>query len=197
MKNVFSLLFVATLLIVTTGIETRADLARPNPTEKKGKVVYHSYLEIVPDAKANVARLQIDPESLKALRDALNELPKEGSASGAISQSSTRTILAGISLFAALSFGGVWLMRAGSSRGQKAMAAVLIGTAMLGAAAIVTRGNAGPPPRYQWRNLSQNLGNGRTTSGDIQIEVMQEGRGISLVIPVQPPVNTDKPKTDD
>ena len=196
MKNLFTLLFVATLL-VTTGIQTRADIARPTPNEKKGKVVSHGYLEIVPDAKANVARLQIDPASLKALREALDELPKQGSATGSINQSPTRTILAGLSLFAALSFGGVWLMRSGSSRGQKAMAAVLIGTAVLSAAAIITRANAGPPPRYQWRNLSQNLGTGRTTSGDIQIEVMQEGHGITLVLPIQPTVNSDKPKTDE
>lgn len=193
MKIAAAILFTG-LIILATSIQTQADLAKPSPPEKESKFVQHTGLVIVPDPKAYEARLQIGPESLKELRAALDALPRETAGTPAITQSSSRTILAGLSLFAALSFGGVWLMRAGSSRGQKMIAAVLIGTAVLGAAAIITRANAGPPPGYRWRSLSQNLNTGKPTNGGVNIEIMTEGDGITLILPIKP---TTTPKTDE
>jgi hypothetical protein len=187
MKQTFGFLFFVTLLMLVSGIETRADLAKPpDPATKKGKVVFHSGLTIEPDSNTYEAKLQMSPETLGRLRAALNNLPADDSTAQAITQNPTRTVMAGFSLFLALSFGGVWLVRSGSTRGQKVLAAVLIGAAVLGAAAIITRANAGPPPAYRWRNLTQNLNEGRATSGGVDIEVVPDASGIKLILPLTP-----------
>lgn len=194
MKKLLGILFAAGLLVLGLSIRTQADLAKPSP--KTTEIIsHHTALVIKPDSGAYEARLQIAPDSLKELRAALEALPSDASTAQAIKQSATRTIIAGISLFAALSFGGVLLIRSGSSRGQKTIAAALIGTAVLGAAAILTRANAGPPPAYRWRKLTQNLNDGKPTYGGVNIELVSEGNGITLILPIKS--NGDKPKTDE
>ncbi len=195
MKKLLVILFAAGLLLLSLSIKTQADLAKPSPKATEATVSHHAALVIKPDSSAYEARLQIAPDSLKELRAALDALPSDGSTAQSIKHSSTRTIIAGISLFAALSFGGVLLMRAGSSRGQKTIAAVLIGTAVLGAAAIMARANAGPPPAYRWRALAQNLNEGKATYGGVNIELVAEGSGITLILPIK--ANVNKPKADE
>jgi len=140
-------------------------------------------------------------ESLNHLREALASLPADPAANVAVSQSlvksistsSSRTILAGLFLFLSLSFAGVWLARSGYERKQKLAAVVLIGVAVISAAAIVTRGNAGPPPAYRWRTLSKNLNEGKTTQGSVDIEVVAGGSGIRLIMPVPSKSGTGRP----
>jgi hypothetical protein len=147
---------------------------------------------VVPDSKAYSARLEMSQETLNTLRTALASLPADPAANvtssqslaHSISTSSSRTIVAGMFLFLSLSFAGVWLARSGYARKQKLAAVVLIGVAVISAAAIVTRGNAGPPPAYRWRNLSKNLSEGKPTQGSVDIEVVAEGSGIRLIMPV-------------
>ena len=61
--------------------------------------------------------------------------------------------------------------------------------AVLGAAAIITRGNAGPPPGYlSWMKLSKNFSQGKPTTGDFMIEVVPDqpnniSPSVKLVIP--------------
>lgn len=186
MKKCLAMLFSLGLLVALTAVDARADLAPPKPSPKTPKVVLHTSLRVEPDAKGNEARLQIGENSLRELRAALNNLPNDGSRTQSISQSSTRTILAGLSLFLALSFGGVWLARSNSTRNQKAIAALLIVSGFLSAAAIITRGNAGPPPAYRWRNLTQNLNDGKPTSGTVDIEIVSGEDGLKLIVPLQP-----------
>jgi hypothetical protein len=70
--------------------------------------------------------------------------------------------------------------------------------AVLVVAAIITRGNAGPPPRntLTWAKLPKNLSQGRTTSGALVIEIVPDDsnspRNMRLLIPVDP-----KQKGDD
>ena len=180
----------ALTLVLSVTVATYADLAKPSPAPRP-KLLLSTNFAIVPDRKAPEARLEMSQESLNDLRAALASLPADPASNVAgsqsliqsISNSSSRTILAGLFLFLSLSFAGVWLARSGYGRKQKLAAVVLIGAAVISAAAIITRGNVGPPPAYRWRNLSKNLNDGKPTQGSVDI-VVAEGSGIRLIMPV-------------
>lgn len=199
MKSAFCLCILALVLLVTT-IPLRADIARPKrlPQIEQNKAVLHTGLQIVPDAKASEARLQISEDTLKRLRVALNETPTSPSLAARIAHSSPRTIVAGLLLFLSVSFGGVWLARSSRSRPsilgrhQKAVIVVVLCIATLGAAAIITRGNAGPPSYYAWRNLPDALSHGRATQGGLDIEIIPESSGVKLIIPLKNKENGDE-----
>ena len=179
------------LLGLTQATQLRADIARPKPSRspQQPRIVLHTSLTIVPDNKAYEARLQISQSSLKELRAALANEPGNESMTQRLASSSTRTILAGLFMFLSLSLGGVWLTRSVQTRSQKAIAALLVGTAVIGAAAIIARANAGPPGSYLWKKLPQNLGKGAPTYGGIDIEVVPDptdGSGMKLIIPTRP-----------
>ncbi len=180
MPALYALCFVLLL-----GANTYADIARPSPTPKPNKTVMHTSLTVIPDKNARDARLLISQDSLNELREALGNTPASASITQRIVNSPTRTIIAGVCLFLSLSMGGVWLMRSAQPRGQKTVAALLLGVAVVGAAAIITEANAGPPPSYQWRNLSQNLSANKPTFASVDIEIMPEGYGIKLVVPIK------------
>jgi hypothetical protein len=79
----------------------------------------------------------------------------------------------------------------------KSIAVGILVVAMLGAAAIITRGNAGPPPGYfSWMRLSKNFAQGRATSGDFVIEVIPDEAnrppGLKLLIPYNPKQTGDE-----
>ena len=62
--------------------------------------------------------------------------------------------------------------------------------AVIGAAAIITRGNAGPPGSYRWRNLPQALAEGKATAGGVDIEIIPDdarasGANMRLIIPLK------------
>ena len=173
------------LILLASNVSAYADVARPKPSPQKGTVVLNVGLEVVPDANAYEARLQIPKARLAELRAALAIEGGDGSATRSITYSSSRTIIAGLFLFMSLSVGGVWLARAGQSRGQKIVAVVMLGTAVIAATAIITQANAGPPPSYVWRNLPQNLNAGRSTQGPLLIEIVAEDNGIKLILPLK------------
>jgi hypothetical protein len=171
-----------------------ADIARPKQPAQPAKVVLRSNLEVVPEANGFQARLQISQSDLQSLRAALDGSPGSPAVAAGISHSPARTILAGLLLFLAISFAGVWLARsrraASFGRTQKTVAALILIAAVVGAATIITRGNAGPPPGYwTWRNLSKNLSENRATTGAMVIEVVPDDPDkpprIRLVIPVE------------
>jgi len=187
MKQFFSLCILA--LLLATALPTYGDIARPKPSPERPKIVLHTSLTIVPDSKAYEGRLQISQSSLQELRAALANTPPNESMAQSIAHSSTRTMLAGLFMFLSLSFAGVWLARSVQTRGQKMVAALLMGTAVIGAAAIIARANAGPPGSYYWRKLPQNLSKGTPTSGGLDIEIVpdsNDGSGMKLIIPMRP-----------
>lgn len=195
MKRTKRILSLCTLgLLLATGVSANADIARPSPSPQKPKVVLRTSLIVIPDNKATVGRLQISQSSLREMRDALanmpnNESPQNESIAQSIAHSSTRTAIAGLFMFLSLSFAGVWLARSVQTRGQKAVAALLMGAAVIGAAAIITRANAGPPSSYFWRKLPQNLSKGNPTYGSVDIEIVPDptdGTGMKLIIPTTP-----------
>lgn len=189
MKQVFSIYVLC--LLVATAMPAYGDIARPKPSPatQQPRIVLHTSLKIVPDSKAYEARLQISQSSLQELRAALANTPANESMAQSIAHSSSRTMLAGVFMFLSLSFAGVWLARSVQTRGQKAIAAFLMGTAVIGAAAIITQANAGPPGSWLWRKLPQNLSKGAPTNGGVDIEIVpdaNDGSGMKLIIPIRP-----------
>jgi hypothetical protein len=179
------------LIVLTSAGQLRADIARPvpSPSPQEPRIVFHTRLAIVPDSKAWEARLQISESDLKELRAALGNTTGNETMVQRIAHSSTRTVLAGLFMFLSLSFAGVWLARSVQSRGQKLVTALLLGTAVIGAGAIITQANAGPPGSYYWRKLPQNLGKGTATNGGLDIVVVpdgSDGSGMKLIIPTRP-----------
>ena len=178
----------AGLLLLASVMYAFADIARPKSSPapaKEARIVFHTGLTIVPDTKAYEARLQISQESLQSLREALAAVPANPSVVQRVAHSSTRTIMAGLFLFLSVSFAGVWLARSGQRRSHKAIAAVLLCAAVIGAATVIVRANAGPPGWYRWAGLPQALKDGKETSGGLDIEIVPEGSGIKLVIPTR------------
>ena len=190
MKQFFSL--GAFCLLLALALPAYGDIAKPkekpSPSPELPKFVLHTRLVVVPDNKAWEAKLQISQSSLQELRAALGN--GNESTAQSITRSSTRTIIAGVFMFLSLSFAGVWLARSVQTRGQKAVAALLFGTAVIGAAAIIAQANAGPPGSYYWKKLPQNLTKGAPTSGGLDIEIVADGdigsSGMQLILPIKP-----------
>jgi hypothetical protein len=177
--------FCALCFVLAAGGNTYADIARPSPSPEQPKIIFHTSMTVIPDKKAREARLQISQDSLNELKAALANTSADNSMRQRIANSPTRTVIAGLCLFLSLSIGGIWLMRSAQPRGQKAVALLLLGVAVVGGAAIITQANAGPPPSYQWRNLSQNLNANKPTYASVDIEILPEGYGMKLVVPVK------------
>ena len=187
MKPILSLCCLILLFAVTNA---NADIARPRQPEQPAKVVLRGNLEVVPEPNGTHARLQISQSDLQTLRAALDGSPGITAVAGGISLSPGRTIVAGLMLFLAISFTGVLLARSRRGRIEKGVAALVLIAAVVGAATVITRGNAGPPPGYwSWRNLSKNLAENRPTSGSLAIEVVPDDpnkpSSMKLVIPVE------------
>lgn len=196
MKRMLTLL--ALVVILTTASIAYADIARPKPEPSKPaepRELVHTNIVIVPDSKTyGGARLQLSDSTVKELCDALNAGTTAQSFTQRVTHSPTNTIVAGVLLFMSVSFAGIWLVRSSgsaNSRGQKLVAGALVGIATLGAAAIITQANAGPPPAHFWRNLTRNLNAGRPTNGSVVIEIVPDSMGTKLIVPVPKAANTD------
>ena len=190
-------LLFACCVVLLTAVLANADLRPPikpanqNAAEStpEPKYILHTGLEITTDPKAYEARLQIPQSHLQNFRAALDGAPGNSPVVGGIAVSAPRTIIAGLLMFLAISVAGVLLARSSSfGRTQKALGAIIIVAVVLGAAAIITRGNAGPPGSYRWRNLPQALAKGEPTTGGVDIEVVPDdqlqGR-MRLIIPLK------------
>jgi len=183
------------ILLLTISTSTPADIAKPTPApQKEGRPVLHTGLEIAVDPKGSDARLQIRESDFKELVASRNGTGANGNLATTVTANPARTIVAGVLLFVSLSFAGVWFARTKRTgmtlgRGQKTAVIGLLLVSMLGAAAVITRGNAGPPPYYRWRNLADNLKNEKSTTGSVNIEVVPDstdgGPGIKLIIPLR------------
>jgi hypothetical protein len=181
----FKLTLSALLVAVAAALPAYADIAKPSPSPAVPRVVLHTGLEVATDPKAYEARLQISQEMLDSLKAALTDSAEPGMAQR-LTRSSTRTMIAGIFMFLSISFAGVWFARSARKRGQKVVALLLLGAGLVGATAVLTQANAGPPGSYRWRNLPQNLSAGKPTLGGVDIEIVPEGHGMKLIMPLRP-----------
>ena len=180
------LLVAAVCALLASGIYAFGDIARPKPSPAEGKVIFYSGLSVVSDPKSYEARLQISQETLKRLQDAAAREGGSSSLSQSIMHSSTRTMMAGVFMFLAISFAGVWLARSNQKRNTKAIAAVLAIAFMFGLATVIVRANAGPPGYIRWQNLPQSLKDGKETVGGVQIELVPGDDNMKLIIPLRP-----------
>lgn len=187
MKSLIAACFV--LLVTTQSVN--ADIAKPKQAEKAAtRYVLHTSLEIAPDPRASEAKLQITESDLKTLRAALDGVAGNTPIAASIAHSPTRTIIAGLLMFLSVSIAGVLFARSSSfGRAQKVVGAVILVVAVIGAAAIITRGNAGPPGSYRWRSLPQALAEGKATAGGLDIEIIPDdartGANMRLIIPLK------------
>jgi len=186
-------LLFACCLVVCAAISVRADVPKPKTPPKPVRTL-HTSLEIVPDEKLYEAKLQISESDLKMFMAAITATPPDNGGisaiAGGVSASAARTIIAGFLMFLALSVAGVLIARSASlGRTQKALGAVVLVAVVLGAAAIIARGNAGPPGSWRWRNLPQALGEGKPTIGGVDVEILPDdqmnGKPMRLVIPLK------------
>ncbi len=180
-------LCAAALLLIASAVYTFGDIARPktSPTPQPGKIVFHTGLTVATDPKAYEARLQISEETLKRLREVTANTTANPSMTQRIMQSSTRTMMAGLFMFLAISFAGVWLARSSQRRNHKIAAGIVLGVLMLSAAAVIVRANAGPPGSFRWRNLPENLSKGQATIGGLDIEIVPGDSGMKLIMPLK------------
>lgn len=185
------ILSAAICALLTGAVLAFGDIARPKPTPAEGKIVFYTSLTVTPDSKTSEARLQISQETLKRIQEAAaNNGGGAESMTQRVMHSSTRTIMAGLFMFLAVSFAGVWLARSGQRRNHKAITAVLLIAVVFGIATVIVRANAGPPGYVRWQNLPQALKDGKATSGGLNIEIVPGDDYMKLIIPLR---NTPKP----
>jgi len=175
----------AILALLTSAIYAFADIARPKPSPAEAKAIFYTGLTVTSDSKAFEARLQISEETLKRLQEAASRNPGNTSLSQRIMHSSGRTMMAGLFMFLAISFAGVWFARSSQRRNHKAVAAVLLVAICFGVATVIVRANAGPPGYIRWQNLPQSLKDGKETSGGVSIEVVPGDDNMKLIIPLR------------
>lgn len=183
-------LSAAICALLTGAVFTFGDIPRPKPTPAEAKTIFYTGLTVMPDSKAYEARLQISQETLKRIQAAAANDGGPPSVVQRVMLSSTRTIMAGLFMFLAVSFTGIWLARSGHRRNHKAITAVLMISVVFGMAAVIVRANAGPPGYVRWQNLPQALKDGKATSGGLSIEIVPGDENMKLIIPLR---NTAKP----
>jgi hypothetical protein len=188
MKQTIALGATAILLVVS-GIYAFGDIARPkvSPLPKEGKGVLYTSLSVAPDSKISEARLQISEKTLKTVARLAGQSESDDlSMTQRLMHSSSRTVMAGLFMFLAVSFGGVWLARTSQRRNRKGIAAVMLIAAAFGLAAVIVRANAGPPGYIRWQNLPANLTKGQATDGGVDIEIMPgDDSTIKLIVPMR------------
>lgn len=176
----------AILALLASAVFAFADLARPKPSPAaEARTILYSGLEVVTDPKAYEARLQISQDTFKHMQEGATNNGATTSLGTRMMHSSTRTMMAGVFMFLAVSFAGVWLARSGQRRNQKVVVAVLLVAAFVGAATVMVRANAGPPGYVRWQNLPQSLKDGKPTYGGVTVEIVPGEGNIKLIIPLR------------
>jgi hypothetical protein len=181
------------LLLVLSAVYSFGDIARPKdtPTPIQGKTVLYTSMTVKPDPKASEARLQISQRTLQSIAHEAGNLSSNQSFSERIMHSSARTMIAGLFMFLAVSFAGVWFARSSQRRNHKAIAAVILIATVFGLATVMVRANAGPPGYIRWQGLPQNLKDGKITGGGVDIEIVPgDDSEIKLIVPLR---NTNRP----
>src|SRR5437016_705181 len=140
----------AIFALLASAIYAFADIARPKPSPAEPKSLFYTGMTITSDSQAYEARLQISENTLKRLQEAAGRNGGTTSLSQSIMHSSGRTIMAGVFMFLAISFAGVWFARSGQRRHHKAIAAVLLIAVAFGVRTNVVPGDAGSPGYLRW-----------------------------------------------
>jgi len=187
-------LCAAVLLLVATAVYSFGDIARPKGTPQEGKVVLYTSLTVKPDAKASEARLQISQGTLQSIAREAGSTSSNQSMTERVMHSSARTMMAGLFMFLAVSFAGVWFARSSQRRNHRAIAAVILIATVFGLATMMVRANAGPPGYVRWQGLPQNLKAGKVTGGGVNIEIVPDDNSssITLIVPLRKVENSSE-----
>src|SRR6476619_598077 len=179
----------AVLALTTSAIYAFGDDAQPkSDATPEAKTVAYSRLTIVADNKPWDATLQISEGALKRIQEGAAHRGDSASLTQSLTHSSTRTIMAGLFMFLAISFAGVWLARSKDRYNAKAIAAVLVVAFIFAFATIMVRANAGPTGYIYWHNLPQSLKDGKETSGGLNIQIVPgDDSEMKLLIPLRRP----------
>ena len=175
--------------LTLSAIYAFGDIASPksDPTPEVRTVAY-SRLTVVADNKPWDATLQISEGALKRIQEGAAHRGESASLTQSITHSSTRTIMAGLFMFLAISLAGVWLARSENSHNPKAIAAVLTVAFVFAFATVMVRANAGPTGYIYWHTLPQSLKDGKETSGGLNIQIVPgDDSEMKLLIPLRRP----------
>ena len=180
------ILVIAIGALLASAVYAFGDVARPktSPTPEAKTVLYTS-LTVTPDANASEARLEISEDTLRSIAREAASTPSNQSMTKRLMHSSSRTIVAGLFMFLAVAFAGVWFTRSSQRRGHKVIAAVVLIAGVFGAATVIVRANAGPPGYVRWAGLPQALKDGKPTSGGVNVVIVPGDERIKLVIPLR------------
>jgi hypothetical protein len=181
-------LCAAGLLLIASAVYSFGDIARPKvtPTAKEGKTVLYTSMTVKPDSKAYEARLQISQSTLQNITHEVGNMSSNDSLTQRLMHSSTRTMMAGLFMFLAVSFAGVWFARSSQRRNNKAVTAAILIATVFGLATVIVRANAGPPGYLRWQGLPQNLKAGKATGGGVNIEIVPgDDSTITLIVPLR------------
>jgi len=180
------------LTLIATAVFAFGDLARPKPSgTPEAKSVLYSGLTIVTDGKAYEAKLQISEATLKRIGEGAARNDGGTSFLQNVTHSSSRTMMAGLFMFLAVSFAGVWFARSNQRRNAKAIVAVLVVAFIFGLGTMMVRANAGPPGYIRWQNLPQSLKDGKPTYGGVDVEIVPGDENIKLIIPLRKSGNSE------
>jgi len=180
------------LVLAATAVFAFGDLARPKSSATpEARSVLYSGLTIVTDSKASEAKLQISERTLKDITEGVAREGGSASLMQNITHSSSRTMMAGLFMFLAVSFAGVWFARSNRRRNVKAIVAVLMVAFIFGAGTLMVRANAGPPGYIRWQNLPESLKDGKPTSGGVDVEIVSGESNIKLIIPLRKNGNSE------
>src|SRR5258706_14689816 len=178
----------AVLLLAVSAVYGFGDIAPPKDTPKssEGKTVLYTSMTVKPDPKAYEARLQISQSTLQRIAHEAGNLSSNDSMTQRLVHSSARTMMAGLFMFLAVSFAGVWFARSSQRRNHKAIAAAVLIAMVFGLATVIVRANAGPPGYLRWQGLPQNLKAGMVTGGGGSVEIVPgDDSSISLRVPLR------------
>ena len=179
------------LLLLAASVPAFADIAPPDPNRNrpKDRPKITARMHLQPDNQEKEARLLIPRDVLRQLQAAVSNESSNSSATAvnAFNLNGTQTVLAGLFLSLALVFGGVWFARSRATTTDKLTRAALCLAvlALCGATASIAYANAGPPPAA--RSLTSKLliqeAQAYGASGEVTIEVVEEGQSITLILP--------------
>jgi hypothetical protein len=181
-------IFSSIALIAIFALVAFADVRLPDTPKPKQSKSIDTQLHISIDRNAKEARLRIPKSQIKQLRAELEQLD-DTDATASLGFSRTQTIVSGLFLSLAFVFGGVWLARSRSSKGEtKTSKALVVGAGLFltGAMTTIAFANAGPPPEARsitGKIFSNSVHVYKRASGKIKLETTDETDGIELIVP--------------
>ena|SRR2546421_2725658 len=175
-------------LFIVASVSARADVARPKDEHSKPANTTIT-MRIEPNYKATEAKLLIPRSMLQEMRAQLDGNDAQAATTSARFHSlgSAQTVMTGIFLSLAITFGGVWFVRARKATNKFTPAALALALVVLcGAGAGIAYANAGPPQVA--RTLTTNIlvpgALPYGVYGKVKVEITDADDQIVLVLPI-------------